>query len=57
LQAIYQTTDVRGLLSQLICETKTSWKKTATLGWLLVVGMFFWLPLLIKAVAGGSSEE
>lgn len=40
------------LTSQLIHDLKVSWKKTAVLGVLLAVGLCFWIPLLVRAVAG-----
>lgn len=43
--------------NQLLHDLKTSWKKTALLGVLLAVGMFFWLPQLVRAVAGNGHAK
>ena len=37
------------LQKQLIRDLKASWKKTAALGVLLVIGMFCWIPPLLKS--------
>lgn len=40
------------LAKQLIHDMKASWQKTLVLGLLLVVGLFFWVPPLVRAVVG-----
>lgn len=43
------------LANQLVRDLKKSWQKTATLVVLLLVGLFFWVPPLVRAVSGLSS--
>ena len=40
---------------QLIHDLKVSWQKTLVLSLLLVVGMYFWIPPLYRAIRGTSS--
>ena len=45
------------LWKQLLHDLKASWKKTAVLGMLLLVGLYFWLPMLMDAFATDSREN
>ena len=38
-------------------DLQASWQKTALLGSLLLVGLWFWVPPLMRAVWGGTSEQ
>ncbi len=42
---------------QLIRDLKASWQKTALLGLLLLVGFYFWIPPLVRAMRGGDASE
>lgn len=42
-------TVIQTLANQLIADMKKSWQKTALLGVLLLVGLYFWIPPLLKA--------
>lgn len=48
-------TVLRILKNQLFRDLKKSWQKTAALGALLIVGLVFWIPPLVKAMVGKSS--
>lgn len=41
------------LWNQLLIDLKKSWKKTALLGVLFVVGLCFWLPPILRAMTAG----
>ncbi len=45
------------LKNQLLQELRASWKKTAILAVLLVVGSVFWLPLAVRAIGSGASSS
>lgn len=42
---------------QLIHDLKVSWQKTLVLSLLLVVGVYFWIPPLYRAIRGNSSAS
>ena len=42
---------------QFVHDLKANWQKSAALGVLLVIGMVFWLPPLVRAVGGSSSAQ
>jgi hypothetical protein len=51
---------IQSLKHQLLHDLKTSWPKTLLLAALFLVGLFFWIPPLVRAVAGspkGSAEQ
>lgn len=41
---------MQGFLKQIVHDLKQSWQKTAVLGVLLLVGMYFWIPPLYRTV-------
>ena len=47
---------LRALTTQLIHDFKASWQKATFLGILLLVGLYFWIPPLVRAVFGNTSE-
>lgn len=46
---------LQNLGNQLVRDLKASWKKTAMLGLLLLVGLIIWIPMLLGAI--GFSED
>ena len=42
----------RNLCNQFLHDLKANWQKSALLGVLFVIGLFFWIPPLYRAVAG-----
>ncbi|NOX56416.1 MAG: general secretion pathway protein GspB [Planctomycetes bacterium] len=40
---------IQTLANQLIADMKKSWQKTALLGVLLLIGLYFWIPPLLRA--------
>jgi len=47
---------VNALINQLIRDLKASWQKTALLAVLVMVGLIFWIPPLVRAMAGSSAS-
>lgn len=45
---------IQSLRNQFLHDLKTSWPKTVLLAALFLVGLFFWVPPLVRAVAGSS---
>ena len=45
------------LTKQLLHDLKASWQKTALLGLLLIVGLVFWIPPLVRTVIGDSDAK
>lgn len=43
--------------TQLIHDLKASWQKTALLGILLLVGCWFWIPPLVRAMMPGDTQS
>lgn len=48
---------LHALTTRIVREMKASWRKTALLGLLFVVGLFFWIPPLVRMVAGGGTPR
>jgi hypothetical protein len=46
---------LKAFFNQLLRDLKKSWQKTAALGALLLVGLYFWVPPLVGVVFGTSS--
>ena len=46
---------MRALKDQLIRDLKASWQKTAALAVLLVVGLAFWIPPLLRVLCAGAT--
>jgi hypothetical protein len=46
---------VRSLASQLVRDLQVSWQKTAILCALFLVGLYFWIPPLLRAIGGPST--
>jgi hypothetical protein len=46
---------MQGFCKQLVHDLKQSWQKTAVLGVLLLVGMYFWVPPLYRTVFAKSA--
>ena len=46
----------RSFTNQLLRDLKASWQKTALLGILLVIGLSFWVPMLMRAIGGRPSR-
>jgi hypothetical protein len=46
----------RSIAEQFLHDMKASWQKTALLAALFVVGLFFWVPPLIRMVSGGTAS-
>ncbi|MCA9006634.1 MAG: hypothetical protein KDA70_15280 [Planctomycetaceae bacterium] len=46
---------MKSFSEQLVHDLKVSWQKTLVLSLLLVVGMYFWIPPLYRAIRGSSS--
>lgn len=44
------------LWKQLLHDLKASWQKSAALGMLLLLGLYFWLPMLTRAFDTGSAN-
>lgn len=47
---------MKSFSEQLLHDLKVSWQKTLLLGLLLIVGMYFWIPPLYRAVRGTSAS-
>jgi hypothetical protein len=43
---------LKAIRSQFLHDLKASWQKSALLGILLVLGLFFWIPPLVRAMSG-----
>ncbi len=48
---------MKSFSQQLVHDLKVSWQKTLLLGLLLLVGLYFWIPPLYRAVRGTTSPE
>lgn len=48
--------NLSSIAKQLVRDMKASAAKTAVLGLLLLVGLFFWVPPLLKAFSGGATS-
>jgi hypothetical protein len=48
--------NLSSISKQLVRDMKASAAKTAVLGLLLLVGLFFWVPPLLKAFSGGATS-
>lgn len=47
--------NLSSIIKQLVCDMKASAGKTAVLALLLLVGLFFWVPPLLKAFSSGTA--
>ena len=48
---------MKSFSQQLVHDLKVSWQKTLMLGLLLLVGLYFWIPPLYRAMRGTSAPE
>lgn len=47
---------LQAMRKQLVRDLKASWQKSALLGLLLLVGLWFWIPPLLRTVVGNGTE-